>query len=159
MNSARTLSHVRVRPTRAAAEAIEIEKVVGIVVATIGICHSILCAFRFNFEVLLDSSLSLSDVPLQSLWAMRVDDKRRIGALMSVLPPLPPSLFHLKRIHQGVILIAIADEPVSASICSKISEMIGKEVDFFVQKVSAVKPKTRAQFESAKQVGAPRNRC
>jgi len=80
-----------------------------------------------------------------------VDDKRRIGSLMTVLPPLPPNLSHLKRVYQGVVLIAVADEPVDASICSKISAVIGKEVDFSVQEVPAVKPKTRAQFEDAKQ--------
>lgn len=82
--------------------------------------------------------------------AIKIREPRNISKLMALLFPLNPKFEHLKRVHNGIVLLT--------EDLDKIYDMDLKEIQKFVLlsdiitiKVPGSKPKTRAQYEEAKK--------
>lgn len=105
---------------------------------------------KFSFKAVMDERL-LAAPKLTNVCVLELRDKRNIPKVLSILPRLPPSLTHLKRINDTAVIVHGLEEPPNGEVRAKIEQIDGEGPQFLVKSVVSSKPKTKAQFEIAKQ--------
>ncbi|VDM26725.1 unnamed protein product [Toxocara canis] len=107
--------------------------------------------FSFRIVPILREDICAEELPLESYFVLRVSDPRTIGPVLKLLPTMPNSADHLKRIKDGRILVQPSNVPLSENLLISIRDLLQEEPLIETVQVPAKKPFTRRQFEWAKQ--------
>lgn len=88
---------------------------------------------------------------MEEYFVLSVADRRSIGSILRLLPTMPDSANHLKRIKDGRILIQPSSIALDHVLLNSIRDLLQEEPIIDRVQVPAKKPYTRRQFEWAKQ--------
>lgn len=106
---------------------------------------------KFRIIPLLKEDIYNEEIPLEDYWVLNVSSSNIIGEVLKLLPSMPNSSAHLKRIKNGCILIQPSSIPLAENFISNLSIQLDTELSVSLVSVPKVKPYTRRQFEWAKQ--------
>lgn len=106
---------------------------------------------RFRIVPILRQDICSVELPLEEYFVLSVADPRSIGSILRLLPTMPDSANHLKRIKDGRILIQPSSIALDHVLLNSIRDLLQEEPIIDRVQVPAKKPCTRRQFEWAKQ--------
>ncbi|KAL4003773.1 Cytidine and deoxycytidylate deaminase zinc-binding region family protein [Acanthocheilonema viteae] len=105
---------------------------------------------RFTITPILCEEIVRDELPLIEYYAVKVEDKCKIGLLLQILPNMPSEANHLRRIKNGLILIQPTNNPLPQEFVKKLETTL-LDISVLKVKVPSCKPVTRQQFLWAKQ--------